>query len=102
VEILKGVGREDPRDCQGRISEDRRSQGHKGREMSETEEWEIEILAFVKGKENTSDLAFELLQLLKGYPYTYFDMKLTPYKPNTTEKWRIRAEHHKETTKNEV
>ncbi len=67
---------------------------------SENEEWEVEILTFIKGKEKTLDMLFELLEMLKGYPYTYFDMKLTPYKPNSeaTEKWRIRA--HKE-TKNE-
>jgi hypothetical protein len=71
--------------------------------MSEvpSEEWEIEILAFVKGKEKASDLALELVELLSRYPYTYFDIKLVPCKPTSeaTEKWRIRAQHHKETAK---
>jgi hypothetical protein len=61
----------------------------------ETEEWEVEILASIRGKEKTSDLALELVELLTRYPYTYFDMKLTPCKPTSeaTEKWRIRAQH---------
>jgi hypothetical protein len=72
--------------------------GGEGMGEVETEEWEVEILAFIRGKEKTSDLALELVELLSRYPYTYFDIKLTPYKPNTTEKWRIRAEHKQEET----
>jgi adenosine deaminase len=62
--------------------------------QEETEEWEIEILAYIKGKENADNAATEILATLINSPYTYFDIKITPYKPNTKEKLRITAEHH--------
>jgi len=63
--------------------------------QEEEKEWEIEIIAYIRGKENADSAATEILATLINTPYTYFDIKLTPCEPNTkaTEKWRIRAEH---------
>jgi hypothetical protein len=72
------------------------SESKKTENMSQEEEkeWEIEILAYIKGKENADNAATEILATLLNSPYTYFDMKITPYTPNAkpTEKLRIKAE----------
>jgi hypothetical protein len=63
-------------------------------QKKEEEEYEIEILAYIKGKENADNAATKILATLLNSPYTYFDMKITPYTPNAkpTEKLRIKAE----------
>jgi len=63
-------------------------------DQKKEEEYEIEILAYIKGKENTDNAATEILVALLNSPYTYFDIKITPYTPNAkpTEKLRIKAE----------
>jgi len=58
---------------------------HKGvmREMTEMpkeeeQEWEIEILLFIKGTEQAKAAICEVHSALLNYPLTYIDTKLTP------------------------
>ena len=46
----------------------------------EEEEWEIEILAFIKGKEEAKEAICEVHAALLNYPLTYIDTKLTKEK----------------------
>jgi hypothetical protein len=43
----------------------------------ENQEWEIEILAFVKGTEKAKEAICEIHAALLNYPLTYIDTKLT-------------------------
>ena len=44
---------------------------------SKDEEWEIDILAFVKGEEEAKAAVCEAYAALLNYPLTYIDTKLT-------------------------
>jgi hypothetical protein len=68
--------------------------------QEEEKEWQIEIIAYIKGKENADNAATEILASLLNSPYTYFDIKLAPYKPSgtTIPPLHIKAEQKQEET----
>jgi len=45
-------------------------------EQNQEEEWELALVAFIKGKEEAKAAICEVYAILLNYPFTYIDTKL--------------------------